>query len=203
MPLVYGIRCTECLQSPHPGGGVAGYVATDGGKDGAILPEGYFALKLDDGTSVCLPHPIEDSSLREHGYSWRQAAREARLLWITVKICRSCGTLHEEARIHDGGRGCVPSVITSLLVLLGAKFALRWSWGWSLLLAYAVLLGVVTAAALFNRLRWRSENQRFTLRQCRSCGGRGFYTLSRARGKSLPCPFCKSRAMRCDLVGIS
>lgn len=73
---------------------------------GTIVPifeDGYLACRLDSGKIVSLPHPIEDSRLRSLGYTYKDAIRDKRLVWVTNVICDTCGHTAElfEPRAHE------------------------------------------------------------------------------------------------------
>src|SRR6476660_3159769 len=107
MPTVFRIQCQACGAAPTSAGGVAAYVVFDGQKDGVILPEGYLALRRNDGELVCLPHPLEGLRLEAEGFSWKEAFRQGRLFYVTFKVCTNCGTLHEEVQHHEDPTGCL------------------------------------------------------------------------------------------------
>lgn len=206
MATSYRIQCQSCGRFPESNGGVAGYVAMDDREGGSILPEGSVAVRNDNGVFVCLPHPIEDSVLQEQGFTWTEASRAGRLFYVTYKICRRCGTLHEESQIHDTRGGCVSSIVSIILGILTTvllKFSVKWSWGAALLTGYVTLMVLLALASLLNRFRWRKENNHLKLRECVRCGSNEFITFSKAGGKSLICPYCKTPNLRCETAGIS
>src|SRR3954451_23845464 len=98
MPIVYRIQCNACGRTPETIGGVAGYVTTDGRKNGVILPDTYLSVLLDSGESVPLPHPLEGTILSEQGFTWRRATKEGRLFRVRFKVCKRCGAFSEERR---------------------------------------------------------------------------------------------------------
>lgn len=88
-----------------------------------VLPEGYLAIKLDSGEFKPLPHPAETSTLKSLGYNWNSAARQGRLYRVTFKICKKCGTFHEECQHHNGMAGCLLALIAFPAAVVAAKLA--------------------------------------------------------------------------------
>ena len=204
MPPIYRLQCTQCNVPPQVGGGVAGYVNMDGRKGGTVLPDAYLAVKRDDGSYVCLPHPVEEMTLEAEGFTRKQATREERLFHVTYKICRHCGVIHEEySHCSDPFAGCLPGLIVPTVALLIFRFGLGFTWILSVSFAIATFYGLLIVFERIERRRWRSKNQKLKVRKCVSCGHEKFYTLGKASGKSLPCPTCGSKTMRCDCAGIS
>lgn len=203
MPSVYRIECTHCGRSPNPGNGVAGHVTTDGRKGGKILPEGYLALKLEDGQYAVLPHPVEDSVLKQHGYAWIGASRHGRLFRVTYLICAQCGQLQKEYQHHDSRSGCLVAIISVPMATLLLKFWLGMALGLSLVMSCFVMTGVFGLVSLANWLRWRGANRLLKLTACADCGGGKFKTIPQAVSKAFPCPFCKTNNMRYDWAGVS
>jgi hypothetical protein len=203
MPTVFRVECTHCGRLPETSNGVAGYVTTDGRKGGKILPEGYLALKLDDGEYVALPHPIEDSVLKQHGYAWIDASRCARLFRVTYLICVRCGQLQREYQHNDSCSGCLIGIVSVPITALVLKFWMGLALGLSLVVSYFVMMGVFGLVALVNWLRWHGANRSLKLTACPECGGGEFKTMAQAAGKTFPCPFCKTNNMRYTRAGIS
>jgi len=143
MPTVYRLFCENCGTGEKNPPRAAGYVILDGmGETGQILPEFYWAVRLDDGTLACLPHPIEELTLREYGMRWRSAEREGRLHYVTFKLCKQCGTLHEEAQIGETGLGCLSGVVGLAVVVIAGRFWAGWDWGMAFSAGVPVSLGV-------------------------------------------------------------
>jgi hypothetical protein len=201
MPTVYRVRCTNCLRAPDiPPDRVAGYVAHAGRNDGVVIPADYLALQQDNGTLVCLPHPIEDLTLQNHAQSWAQAMKDGRLLRVTYKVCTACGTINEEKRVHDNRYGCLLA-----LVILIATFCVAWSVFelHSYFLAWASLFVAVAIAALRYRLRWSATNAPWKLTHCAACRNTSICTLDQATKRPIMCPHCKTPNMRYTRAGIS
>jgi len=203
MPTIYRIQCKACGKGPKVDNGLAGWVATDGREGGEILPDGYLALRLDDGEFKPLPHPAEASTLRGLGFTWKEAARQNRLFRVTFKICRTCGCLCEERQHNDWRTGCLAALISIPLTMILLKFVVNCSWGASLFGAYLSTFAIFGVVSLFNWTRWRKPNRELKLKKCPRCGMAEFTTISRAAGKALMCPHCQTQNMRCNVAGIS
>jgi hypothetical protein len=203
MPTVYRIQCDACGRAPESEGGVVGYVATGGRQAGTVLPDSYLALRIDNGSLVPLPHPLETAKLKEQGFTWRQASSEKRLYRIRFKVCKCCGVLHEERRLDEGRYGCT----LSLIVGVAAVFLVRWAahrpWASALFTGYLGMLVTWCLAALVARWPLRKENSKDRLRQCAACHSRELVTLVKASGQVLPCPYCHEPQMRYSIAGIS
>jgi hypothetical protein len=203
MPDVYRIRCGNCSQVSDVGGKVGGYVTVDGRDDGLVLPDSYMAIKLDDGTLECLPHPDEDAVLKEHGFTWVSAEARGRLFIVEYKICAACGALHEEVQVSTFNIGCIVFLLVLAAALPVFRFAVDCSWGISLVTASMLALSAIIVVGQFQKIEQRKKGGARILRQCPSCGHDRLLTFSKARGKTLPCPFCKASAVTCTCAGIS
>jgi|GEM_PF-3058400 len=203
MPTIYRLQCAACGKSPEVEGALAGWVTTDGGEGGQILPDGYLALRLDNGEFKPLPHPVEASTLRQLGFTWAGAARQSRLFRVTFKICQTCGTLHEE-RQHQGSQtGCLVATVSIPVSVITLKFGFGHSWGSSLFSAYGLMLGVIGLVSLVNWLRWRSKNAELKLASCAKCQSKAFITIPKAVRQVLMCPHCMTQNVRCNIAGMS
>lgn len=203
MPTVYRLKCAACGTTPKVEGALAGWFTTDGQEGGQILPDGYVAVRLDNGEFRPLPHPAEDTTLRQMGFTWTEASRQNRLFRITFKICRQCGALHEERQHHDAKTGCLAAVISIPITVMTLRFVLGRSWGLSLFSAYGAMLGVLGLVSLVNWLRWRRQNQELKLTRCVTCQGRDFTTIPKIVRQVLMCPHCHTKNMHCNIAGIS
>ena len=204
MPEVYRVFCTKCLHSPSFGiGGVAAYVKADDRDQGAVTPASYLAFRRDDGELVCLPHPNENSVLREHGGSWSSASRNGQILSVAYKVCTTCGTVNEESQIYDAGLGCMVAIIAAI-----ATFAVvRFIFGIHVLPAFALAYGVMFIplglASFIHRIRWSRTNTQMALAQCSACGGGDFCDLPLATRGPMMCPNCRTRNMLYSDAGFS
>ena len=203
MPLVYRLQCENCGKSPTVKGVLAGWVTTDGGKAGVILPESYLAVKLNSGELECLPHPVEQSTLEGLGFKWATAAKEGRLVTVTFKICEQCGSLNEEGQIRDPRGGCLVAVISAAIVVIALKLFASTRWPAALFVAYLTMLSVFGAVAISNWLRWRGGNLRLRLKSCSHCQGVEFLTIRQATRKAVICQHCRTQNVRCKAAGIS
>jgi hypothetical protein len=203
MPTIYRIQCQTCGKGPAVSNCLAGWVATDGGKGGMILPEGYLAVKLDSGEFKSLPHPAEASTLKSLGYNWNSAERQGRLYRISFKICKKCGTFHEECQHHNGMAGCLLALIAFPVVMTAAKLVYKASWGGAVFVAYLSTIAVWGVIVAASWLRWRKPNSQLRLKSCSKCAATEFTTIQRANGKSLICPHCGSKSMHCAIAGMS
>jgi len=182
---------------------LAGYVTTDGGDRGVILPEGYVAVKLDSGVFEPLPHPLETSTLEKLGFTWVKAAREGRLFSVTFKICRKCGCLHEERQHRDLQAGCFAVMILGLITVAVLKFWEGSDWGLSLIAGFFMMLSAAASLGLFSWLRWRKQNAGLKLGCCSKCKATDFVTLPKAKGVALMCSHCQTENLHCTVAGIS
>lgn len=203
MPIVYRIQCQSCGKGPGLSNFLAGWVTTDGGQGGTILPDGYLAVKLDNGEFKSLPHPVETSTLKGLGYSWNSAARQGRLHRIGFKICTKCGTFHEEQAHHNGMAGCLLGLASTPIALIALKFGLKTGWGTALFGACLLMFAIWGVVAFGSWWRWREPNSRLKLKSCCKCGATEFTTIQKSVGKTLICPQCGTAAMRCAIAGMS
>jgi hypothetical protein len=203
MPNIYRMQCTACGKAPRVEGVLAGWVATDGREGGQILPDGYLALRLDNGEFKPLPHPAEASTLRQLGFTWTEASRQSRLFRVTFKICRKCGALYEERQHHDSKTGCLAAVISIPITVATLKFGFGRSWGLSLFSAYGVMLGVLGLVSLGNWLRWRKQNGELKLASCAKCQAKDFATIPKVARQVLMCSHCQTKNVHCNLAGLS
>lgn len=203
MPAIYRAKCTSCGGTPDADTGVAGWVTTDGRKGGKIMSEGFLALKLDSGEFKCLPHPIEDSCLKGHGFTWVRASRESRLFRVNFMVCEGCGLVCNEYQHHDSRTGCLFAFVTAPGTILFLKYVIGSNWLASIFGAWFGMFAVFGGVAIFNRIRWRARNVTLKLSACPSCRGTKFTPVSRANGKSLMCPHCHTLNMRYEPAGIS
>src|ERR1043165_583285 len=169
MPIVYRIKCEVCGKSPEADGPLAGWVTTEAGGCGQILPEGYVAVRLDSGEFKPLPHPLETRTLEKLGFTWVQAAREGRLFRVTYKICRKCGRLHEERQHRDTRAGCLAAVFSLPIAVAVLKFGHKSDWIASLIGGYFVMMAVLASMQLFNWIRWLKQNAGLKLQRCSKC----------------------------------
>lgn len=167
-----------------------------------ILPEGYLAVKLDNGEFKPLPHPAETSTLKSLGYNWN-SARQDRLYRITFKICKKCGTFHEERQHHHGVAGCLLALIAFPAAVVVAKLGFKASWSGAIFGAYLSTIAVWAIIAITYWLRWRKPNAQLQLKACSKCAATEFTTIQRSKGKALVCPHCGTETMHCTMAGMS
>ncbi len=204
MPTVYRIRCSRCFCSPNTKDRVAGYVAMDDGRgDGAILPEGYWALKIHNEEFVCVAHPVEMQILKEHGYTWGKARRLGRLYFLNYKFCSRCGCLHEEMSRAGSMEGCSVTLCALPAGVLFTHFAASWPWGKSFVGGYLAMLLMASLLGLINYLWHWKENENSKLVACKACGETTFIKIKDATKSLQPCPNCKATALICEVAGIS
>ena len=203
MPTIYSIQCTSCGEGPGADNGLAGWVRADGRKGGKVFPEGYLAVRLDDGTLKPLPHPIESSALQGLGLTSAQVARQNRLFRVTFKICRKCGCLHTERKLDDPRTGCLIAMTLGPIMVAVLRYVAKVSWSSALFGAYLGMVAITGMIGLINWLRWRKQNFELHLSSCSKCGGADLATIPKVAGQVLMCPHCQTQTMRCDLVGKS
>ena len=151
-----------------------------------------------------MPHPAEASKLTSLGYNWNSAARQGRLYRITFKICRKCGTFHEERQHNLGMAGCLVALITFPALVAAAKLAFEADWGGAIFGAYLSMfaaVGGILAEAFW--LRRRRSNSQMRLKACSKCAATEFTTIPKSVGTMLICPRCGTETMRCTMAGKS
>jgi hypothetical protein len=203
MPTVYRIQCETCGKGPDITHCLAGWVTTDGSRSGVVLPEGYVAVKLDGGEFKPLPHPAETSTLKSLGYNWDSAAKQGRLYRVAFKICKKCGTFHEERQHHNGIAGCIPGLITFPVAAIVAKLALKSAWISAMCVAYLSTVSVAGIVGIASWVRWRRANSQLRLQKCAKCAATEFMTIPKAKGKALICPHCGIETVHCTIAGKS
>ena len=156
---------------------------------------------------LTLPHPLETSVLETAGYTWEQAEEEGRLVYVANVLCADCGTLRERWSLREPIHfGCATILLPMLMIMCLP------------LMFFHALLGVSVVGFLLGlqgleALRERSDTARFRRRfadrmrwlesgvACPACGstkGTGFDTSD-----ALPCPSCKAKALKTQVVGMS
>lgn len=203
MPTIYRLQCDACGKSPEVESALAGWVTTDGRKEGRILPDGYLAVRLDNGEFKPLPHPVEDSTLRQLGFTWAGAAKQSKLFRVTFKICHTCGTLHEERQHQDSRTGCLVATVSIPISVITLKFGFGQSFGSALFGAFMATMVVMGIFLLANWLRWRSRNDELKLASCAKCHSKKFITIPKAVRQVLMCPHCMTQNLRCNIAGMS
>lgn len=201
MPTIYRIQCSACGKGPKADNGLAGWVTSDGCQGGEVFPEGYLAVRLDDGALKPLPHPIESSTLQGLGLTWVEATRQNRLFRVTFKICQKCGRFHTERQHHDPRTGCLIALTVAPIMVAALKYVAKLSWGSSLFGAYPGMVAIVGMIWLINWLRWRKQNSELKLSGCSNCGCANLATISKMAGKVLMCPHCQTQNMHCVVAG--
>ncbi len=189
MPLVYRAECSHCKNSA-------------GGHDVDV------AVKLDDGRTEILRHPLETHDLERLGYTWEKARMEGRLFWVFHYVCEGCGERHDVARKQEATTGCTASLLWvaggwAAAFLLGyAFFGPRWyKCFWVALVAS---FGFMIVRSILDSQKESAINLAVDqTERCRKCGGSKFVSLPAAKKKLLPCPKCGTKSMRYDSIGIS
>ncbi len=203
MPVIFRAICTNCGETPEVNRSVDGTATAPGRKEGESLREGFLALKLDNGKFVVLSHPLEQRHLKEHGFTWSQAARQSRLFSVQRKICERCGLICEEYQHGRSHGGCLVAVLAVPVMAGLLKYGAKASWLTALFGAYLGMLAVFGSLELLGRARWRERNAKLKLRECPACRGTKFLPVSKAAGKFMMCPRCHTQNMRYDVAGIS
>lgn len=201
MPVVYRAECESCGKGPATNKALVGWVTFDGREGGVILPESYLALKLNSGELACLPHPLESSTLRGHGYSWSRAAFSGRLFRVTYLICTGCGTINEQRQIETGAGGCSVGYFTGIVSIIPLRFLILDSWWQAIGMGFLLMvLTYSTAEFVFSR-RWSKQNAAMRLTQCNHCQTNKFITVGEATKKLTICPQCGENSMRYSIAG--
>lgn len=175
----------------------------DEGQGGVVLPDSYLALRLDTNQVIPLGHPLETSTLENHGFTWRKASKENRLFRVQFKVCQQCGLLHEESNLHTLNEGCTFAFLSGVAIVFGLKWFGHLAWDIALLAGF---LGMVVISNLITwGMRKRKANQESTSRllECTACHGREFFTIAEAVGRLLPCARCHQPKMRYSIAGKS
>ena len=209
MPEVYRVGCQNCLWVPEVDGSVAAWVVGDSRICGIVVPAIYDAYRRDGGQLVCLPHPLEASTLKktleEDNRSMAAARLSGRLLTVRIKICKYCGTIGEEPRVTDNSylHGCVTAPLTTLVTFLVTNFVFDFRTGIALGAAtLAGLLCPLVAKALY-AARWSRMNREMSIEECPVCGADQLCEVPDAIGHSMMCPRCKTMNLVCSLAGVS
>jgi len=208
MGTIYRAYCEKCDRGTTARAdwkGFAGCVTSYDGTGGGTLHTGYWLAVLTDGGDIVpLPHPIEDSTLRQLGYKWKEVAHRGRLLGITNVVCLSCGTLNEARRITvSGDYGCLTGLLGGAVCFLLLKTFTGMAFPLVLLTSYLVLFSPWVVVPLWLRWRYNERQASLALRNCTKCGSTKFVPLSRATKAIHKCPRCGELSMRYSIAGRS
>jgi len=203
-----GVYCAKCLscgyESPHATDGSAGIIVDE--------PVKSVGTHRENNRIVVLMHPLEGSILQETGYTMRSASREGRLLHIEKVFCRSCGRLYETRKLV-ARIGCVLSAVLVLAAVAGGAtvwyLTSRVDAGFAVLclalltLAFIGTLCEAVAASMVRR-RFPERRAAYELKPCcPDCGSTKYRSLKAFIPRRLPCPKCRQRTMKVEMVGIS
>src|ERR1044072_5088277 len=115
MGTLYHKSCAHCDADREPSitfDGFVGAVVSDRSRGGEIIADGYLAFLNSDRELIPLPHPAEQSTLKQQGETWRHATLNGRLLRIENLVCRDCGEMNSAASLTSiTDAGCLFGVI--------------------------------------------------------------------------------------------
>jgi hypothetical protein len=166
-----------------------------------LSEDGYLACRLDSGKIECLPHPLEESTLQSLGYSFKRAATEKRLVWVTNVICDTCGHVAKRYKVKTNESCLIYIVIFVVSYGLSLAFV---SMPLSLLIAMVSLLMfslIYSAILRFNV--WNAQKMLPELPRCPNCFESKYIPLSRALRKKTVCEKCGQREVVYKVWGIS
>lgn len=171
MPILYQTKCDHC------------------GHRSEAFPENYLAVELDKPTGLTSsnPHPDNEADavlpktgrsifLEAHGFTFKSAMKQGRLLKYARLFCRDCGESFEHRKYHISGLqylGGFWPIITSLSIALAVGFGTyRWALGLAAfvisLLASSAILGGIAEAQLSKELKEQKTKNR-DLPRCPRC----------------------------------
>ena len=200
MPVIYQGHCSSCdYESPTISDGHCGAVIAH---DPSKISE--YAVHPTDNRIVVLMHPLEQSIIEDHGYTYASATFQGRYLTIKDYFCKSCGHVYETRRLSSANLvfGCLPPLLVAIVVgatigyirssfvdgFFAGMFATFVAW---FVIDWLVGIGI--------RIRYADRNREFRIaRVCPRCGSR-----RAATGGRLPCPQCKQNSMKVKAVGMS
>lgn len=212
MPSVYEASCSHC-----------------GFRSGAF-PEGYGAVWLDeavegarplvagmaattdrfatttDARLVVLAHPLEESILKEIGYTQMRLLCEGRFVWVNNVLCAACGHLYGRRRLQaPGGVGCVSTLLVALLAGAVVSFArsnVAAGLAAGMVTILVVSFFVEALAYSYTRVRFRERARVVaSVRACPRCSSSA--QCKPQTSQLLPCPECRAVTLSGTCVGRS
>ena len=183
MALVYRGECKSC------------------GTDAPVSEEGYLACRIDSGAIKCLPHPCEDLTLKELGYTFDEATRDKRLVWVTNVVCDTCG---RPAKRYDAKprESCL-----IYLAIVAVSYALSFtffSMPLALFIGFILLLLLSQSYSVLERHLVR-DAQRLLPKPpvCPNCPEGRYIPFRKASRKKTVCQYCGRREVVYEVWGIS
>jgi hypothetical protein len=183
MPLLYQGECKSC-GTPAP-----------------TTEEGYLACRLDSGEIGPLPHPCEEITLNELGYTWEKAMREKRFVLVTNVVCGGCGHVAErfDAIPRESCLACIGIVILSV----GLSFAVL-PMPLALLATLSLLFSISVGHSAIGRIRVRDAQRLLPAPPCcPNCVEGRYVPFSKAWRRKTICQNCGQREVVYEVIGIS
>jgi hypothetical protein len=182
--------------------GFAGAVISNGNAGGEIIDDGYLALLKPTGELVALPHPVEDSALREQGETWSGATWSGRILHVTNLICPECGTMNTTASLSANSYGCVCGLVLAAGMAAVCKWWFKLSGPLEMLMIWSALFLPNLLISFYLRTRFQENARPFLFERCK-CGSKKAVSVKQARKKVFPCTRCKNKSVRIAIAGRS
>ncbi|MDF1812944.1 MAG: hypothetical protein P1V20_12040 [Verrucomicrobiales bacterium] len=190
MPNFHRIKCDHCGFKSEPS------------------PESYLALELDKPTGldsspshpdnpadIIIPNPGAKICLEAHGFTFKSAMKDGRIVKYIRKYCRECGAPFEFRKYYINGlqmAGCLTPVLVSLVpALLTGLLSGHWYLG---IIAFLGCLGVTATILGFLTERMLSKNHAEKLLQNKDIPRCPHCASIETTGSRIKCPECGFRS---------
>lgn len=183
--------------------GFVGAVVSDGGKPGDIMSEGYLAYLRADNDLVTLPHPVEESTLKDAGGSWNSATLSGRILRFTNLICTDCGAINTTASVDSGTLGCITGLVFFASMIAASKWHFNFHWLITVCLGWLAMCGPMLAWSFYLRRRYGKNAVPYKFVRCIKCGGGSAVALRSCQNQNLPCEKCGQNSVTLTIAGRS
>ena len=199
MPVIHQGHCGSCgYKSPFYTGGYKGVIV------GPPSTVEDCDNQLSGERVVILSHPCEQQIIEEHGFTYKSATFQGRLLNFTEYFCKSCGFYYKTRKLTSATLifGCLTPIVISIVFGTAVGYYSSSIFA-GLFAAYAattlVWLLIDWLVGVYVRFRYAERAREYQIdRVCPKCGSR-----SAATGGTLPCPKCHQKAMKIKIVGMS
>lgn len=159
------------------------------------------ACRLDNGEIKPLLHPLEDMMLQELGFTFAQAMKDQRLLWVVNVVCDSCGdvAVRYAAKPRDS---CLVNLAMFAVSMILSFFYINEPWG--LLVGLAVFCLLLSAYAAIERYLIQDAQKLLPdTPTCTTCSDGRCKDFSRIKWRSSVCRECGERTVKYKHCGIS
>jgi predicted RNA-binding Zn-ribbon protein involved in translation (DUF1610 family) len=185
MSTAYRIKCEKCG------------VPDETGAKGLRVPAESRAYLADDERLVPLPSPIDAASLKEQGITWHRAAICGRVLRVRNIICPDCGAMNADvSTTYVTSAGCLMSLALAVMAYLLLHHVAGIERSLALIVGYALLILPSLTLSQYVAIRHRERTRRLGFNGCVKCGSKKRMTVSKARGRTLPCPACGEKTLK-------